>query len=115
MKPNHVCQNPRCPYGLDGKPKIYYACNYCDKTGYRHAACSPECYAQLLEDKKIMSFLPHRLDLSPQETQKMLSKPIEELEQMALEELKDYRDIVDRFGISAAIDMINQEIDRGKI
>jgi len=50
--PNRICKNLKCPYGVNGQPKCYYACADCDRTfNWRSVACCPECYIAYTKDQ----------------------------------------------------------------
>lgn len=120
MKPNHVCKNAHCPHGVNGEPKHYYACNYCDKANqWRSMACCIECYDEYMKQivearaaNKKVNLLPERTDMTQEEVQELLEQPIEEVLEQTKEELKDYLD--EGNTVAEAIEQINDEIDNGK-
>lgn len=115
-KANHICKNRNCPHGINGEPKHYYACNYCDRTKqWRSMACCPECYdeymKQVLEarskNQKVNS-LPQRIDKTEEEIIEMMNAPQEVVLEQTKEELNEY--LKDNNSIAEAIDTINNEI-----
>lgn len=116
-KTNHICKNKNCPNGVNGEPKHYYACNYCDRTNqWRSVACSPECYDEYIKQvldarskNMKVNTLPERTDMTQEEVQKLMEKPVEEVKEEVVADLSDYTD--NGLTISEAIEVINEEID----
>lgn len=116
-EPNHICKNINCPNGINGEPKHYYACNYCDRSNqWRSLTCSIECYeaymqqiAEARSKNKKVDTLPNRTDMSKDEVQELLEQPIEKVMEDTKEDLKEY--LSDGQTIAQAIDTINSEID----
>lgn len=103
-KPNHICAN--CG-------KSYYACNYCDRTGYRWLACSPECFKQVAwkHGTKYYHLKPQRTDLTDEQINELLEKPIEEVRRESLAQLSDYKTEIEQIGFDGVVDLINRELD----
>ena len=103
-KPNHVC-------ACCGK--AYYACNYCDRTGYKWLACSPECFAKVAWrfGSKYAKYKPQRTDMTDEEIEDMLNKPLEQVKAESELELIEYKDELDEIGFNGVMDLINREID----
>lgn len=97
MKPNHICKNSNCTKGSDGKPKHYYACDYCDATlAWRSVACCIECYEEYI--KQVRQARKHtKVD------------EIKLAKDKTLDELKDYKDDIETIGLEKTIDKINKE------
>lgn len=98
IKPNHKCMNSECG-------KEYYACNYCDKTSYRKYACSPECYAKVVDyfaaqKKKLIRNTPTDEELSTAYTE-------------SVAEISEAVPNVEKIGIEAAVEIINKKIETG--
>jgi hypothetical protein len=112
-KPNHICQNPKCPYGIDGAPKHYYACDYCGRTeNWRSICCCRECYLQLHPDGRV--YYPVRTDKTQEEVEDMMRKPVEEVLSDTLKDLNGMEETISEVGIAGAIDLINERIDNEK-
>ena len=116
MKPNHKCANSKCTTGEDGGRKLYYACDYCDRTAsWRSICCSIECYEQYTRDTNAQVTYPQRIDKTQKEVKEFLENTsIEESIEKTKEELKDYKEELNEYGISKTIDIINEEIDNKK-
>jgi hypothetical protein len=120
-EPNHICKNINCPNGINGEPKHYYACNYCDRSNqWRSMACSIECYeaymqqiAEARSKNKKVDILPDRTDMNKEEVKELLEQPIEKVMEDTKEELKEYLD--DETTIAQAIETINSEIDSNRV
>lgn len=120
-EPNHICKNINCPNGINGEPKHYYACNYCDRSNqWRSMACSIECYeaymqqiAEARSKNKKVDILPDRTDMNKEEVKELLEQPIEKVMEDTKEELKEYLD--DGTTITQAIETINSEIDNNRV
>ena len=113
FKPNHICKNSNCPYGKDGKPKEYYACNACDRTGYRRIACSRECYTVVLERLNPSELsVPNRTDKTSNEVDSLMSKPLDTVIAETKQELSMYAEEIEAMGLEAVIDLINEDIDK---
>lgn len=116
-QPNHICKNINCNKGEDGKPKHYYACDYCDRSRqWKSMACCIECYDEYMKQivearskNKKIDTSPNRTDKTKDEVQKLMNKPLDEVLKETKEELKDY--IKDDVSISKAIEQINTEIE----
>ena len=116
-KANHICKNINCPNGIDGKPKEYYACDYCDRANqWRSMACCMDCYdaymQQVVESRsknETVNILPERIDMTENKLKELMNKPIENVLETTKEELKEYTD--DGYTIAEAINLINAEID----
>lgn len=114
---NHICKNKNCPNGINGKPKHYYACDFCDRTKqWRSMACCPECYdayiQQVIEARaknKKVDILPDRTDKNETEVKELFEKPVEEVLESTKVELNEY--LEDGRSIAQAIDKINEDID----
>lgn len=104
MNPNHVCANPKCR-------KHYYACNYCDRTSYRRIACSPECYATIVELERAKN-IPNRTDMSAGEVNELMNKPMDSIIAETKQELSMYAEEIETMGLEAVIDLINEDIDK---
>lgn len=103
-KPNHKC-------AYCGKE--YYACNYCDRTDYRRFACSQECFAKVAWKfgAKYAHLRPQRTDMTEEQIDDLMEKPIEQVKAESLEELKDYREEIEQIGFNGVVSMINKELD----
>lgn len=120
-EPNHICKNINCPNGINGEPKHYYACNYCDRSNqWRSMACSIECYeaymqqiAEARSKNKKVDILPDRTDMNKEEVKELLEQPIEKVMEDTKEDLKEYLD--DGATIAQAIETINSEIDNNRV
>lgn len=119
-KTNHICKNKNCPNGVNGEPKHYYACNYCDRTNqWRSVACCPECYdeyvKQVLDARSKntkVDTLPERTDMTKEEVVELMETPVEIVLEETKEDLSEY--IEDGLTVSEAIETINEEIDKKK-
>lgn len=112
MKANHICQNKYCTKGEDGKPKHYYACDYCDRTAKWQAfACSIECWNDIVAINNGTYMKPKRTDKTEKEVNDLLNKDIESVKKDTLEQLSDYKEDIEEGGISKAIQTINRELD----
>ena len=100
-KPNHIC-------ACCGKE--YYACNYCDRTGYKWLACSPECYEKVVITTPPQIKRPQRTDMTDEEIDEMMNKPLEQVRQESAEELSDYKDELEQIGFDGVVDLINREM-----
>ena len=102
-EPNHVCAY--CG-------KAYYACNYCDRTGYKWLACSPECFAEVAwkYGSQYAHLKPQRTDMTDEEIDEMMNKPLEQVRQESAEELSDYKDELEQIGFDGVVDLINREM-----
>ena len=115
-KANHICKNKNCPHGINGEPKHYYACNYCDRTNqWRSMACCPECYDEYIKQvlearskKQEVNLLPQRTDKTEEEVVVIMNTPEEVVLEETKSELSEY--LKDSGSISEAIDTINKEI-----
>lgn len=115
-KANHICKNRNCPHGINGEPKHYYACNYCDRTKqWRSMACCPECYDEYIKQvlearskKQKVNSLPQRIDKTEDEIIEIMNTPQEVVLEQTKEELNEY--LKDNNSIAEAIDTINNEI-----
>lgn len=109
IKPNHICANVNCTNGENGTRAHYYACNYCSRTAsWRRLCCSKACYAELLKSRAAAQEI--RTDKSREEMETLMETPIEQVKQDTLKELEEYREIIETFGISEAIDRINEKL-----
>lgn len=109
LKPNHICQNPNCTKGTDGKPKHYYACDYCNwSQNWRSIYCCIECRD---EARQTAGKKPVRTDISQIEVDELMNRPLEEVLEKTMADLADYKEEIDQVGIGATIDLINEEID----
>lgn len=114
---NHICKNINCPNGVNGEPKHYYACNYCDRTNkWRSVACSMECYDEYMKQvvearskNKEVNLLPIRTDKTEKEVIELLEKPVGEVLADTVEDLKEYLDGSNT--ITEVIEAINEELD----
>lgn len=88
-EPNHTC-------ACCGKR--YYACNYCDKTGYKWLACSPECF-----NKVAWKYGAKYAHLKPKEEE------IEEIKKQSEIDLSDYADELKEIGFDGVMYIINKE------
>lgn len=121
-EPNHICKNPKCTKGSDGGRKHYYACNHCDRVqNYRSVACSWECYLEYQEavieartKGNNVSTVPERTDMTEEEVNDLLNKPLEIVLQETKEELKDYIDPNGSTNFAEAVAKINDEISKTK-
>lgn len=117
-QPNHICKNINCPHGINGKPKHYYACNYCDKINqWRSVACCPECYDAYMEHvvearskNKKVDLLPNRTDKTKEEVEEILNQPVEQVLEETKKELAEYLD--EDTSIIEAVEKINEDIDQ---
>lgn len=120
FKPNHICKNPNCTKGEDGKRKHYYACNYCTRTqNWRSVACSWECFIEyqnaVIESRtknKELSTFPERTDMTPEELKVLMSKPIETVAEETKRELEEYIDKDGSINLSESIKIINEKIEK---
>ncbi len=113
IKPNHICKNPECR-------KHYYACDYCDRSqNYKSVACSFACYQKyvdlVIEERskgRKIDVKPERTDMTENEINELLKRPMEDVLSETKEELKEYiqDDTVTDF--SEAVEKINKEIDK---
>lgn len=111
-KPNHICNNPYCNKGIDGQPKHYYACDYCDRINtWKAYACSVECYKDILAINTGKKQRPNRTDISEKELDKLMNKDIKEVKQDTLKELSDMKEEIAEGGIDKAVEVINKKID----
>lgn len=109
LEPNHICQNPKCRKGKNGKQKHYYACDYCGwSQNWRSICCSRECFLEL---QNYSAKKPKRTDKTEKEVDEMMSKSFDEVMESTMTELADYKESIDEIGIGATIDLINEEID----
>ena len=119
-KTNHICKNKNCPNGVNGEPKHYYACNYCDRTNqWRSVACCPECYDEYIKQvvdarskNKSVDTLPDRTDMTKQEVQELMERPVDEVAAEVKNDLKEYID--EGLSVAEAIDEINNEIEKNE-
>lgn len=119
IKLNHICKNPNCNKGFDGKRKLYYACNYCDKTNnWRSIACSFECYQEYMNivlkernKSKRINVYPERTDMSEKELFKLLNTPTKVVLEETKEQLKNYIDTKEFDSFSKIVDQINTSVD----
>ncbi len=117
-QPNHICKNANCPHGINGEPKHYYACNYCDKINqWRSVACCPDCYdaymKQIVEARsknKKIDLLPNRTDKTKDEVKELLNQPVEQVIEDTRKELSEYFD--EDISITEAVEKINADIDK---
>ena len=117
-QPNHICKNVDCPHGINGMPKHYYACNYCDKINqWRSVACCPECYdaymKQVVEARsknKKVDLLPNRTDKTKEEVKELLNQPVEEVLEETKKELAEY--LYENTSIIEAVEQINEDIEQ---
>ena len=123
LKPNHICKNPNCNKGVDGKRKQYYACDYCTKTqSWRSVACCFECYDEYMSAVKNariknqnIDILPERTDMTREEVVNLvMNTPIEEVKQKTKEDLSDYADDIETLGFSKTMDKINNNLSKKK-
>lgn len=114
-KPNHICKNPSCK-------RKYYACDYCDRTQrWESVACSWDCWLKYQDaviearskNKKI-SLMPERTDMTNEEVQELMKKPVKEVLEDTKEQLKDYISD-DTPDFSSAVKKVNDEIDKKKV
>lgn len=117
LEPNHICQNLKCTKGKDGKQKHYYACDYCGwSENWRSICCSRECFVEKTEfereAKMISPMRPVRTDMSNEEIEFMMNQTSDEVMKKTMEELSNYKESIDTFGLGAVIDIINEELDR---
>ena len=115
MKTNHVCKYSKCNLGEGGKPKEYYACDYCDRVkSWRSMACCREHYdlyiQEILDSRSHNAGLPKRTDKSEAEVKQIFEKPIEEVKTETEKELGEYMD--NGKSIEEAIDTINEDINK---
>lgn|GEM_PF-605502 len=112
--PNAICKNKNCR-------SPFLSCIACAKIGsYRAICCSIKCYdeyAKQIEEsrknKKVIKkedLLPERIDIPQYNIKRMIKKPIEELIEVAKEELGEYGYLVDTIGLGAAVDEANKNI-----
>ena len=103
-KPNHVC-------ACCGK--LYYACNYCDRTGYKWLACSPKCFAEVAWKYGVANAprKPQRIDKTEEEIKEMMNQPLEQVKAESEAELSDYKDELEQIGFDGVVDLINREMD----
>lgn len=121
IQANHICKYSGCNLGLDGKPKEFYACDYCDRiSSWRSIACCREHYDLYIKeelDKKskrgVLDLLPNRKDKTKDEVIQMYSIPAEVVLEQTKETLKDYLND-DLSNLNNAIDQINKEINEGR-
>jgi len=59
---------------------------------------------------KSVNFLPERTDMTDEQLDELMGKPVEEAIEMTKEELKDYADDVENIGFGGTVDMINEEL-----
>ncbi|MCM1315240.1 MAG: hypothetical protein NC244_07735 [Alistipes senegalensis] len=117
-QPNHICKNINCPNGVNGEPKHYYACDYCDKINqWKSVACCPDCYdaymEQIVEQRaknKKVDLLPNRTDKTKEEVQELLNKPVEIVLEETKQELGEY--LEEGLSIPEAVEKINSDIDK---
>lgn len=121
IKANHICRYSGCTLGKDGKPKEYYACDYCDRiNSWRSVACCREHYDSYIREeldrksrKGILDLLPNRTDKTKEEIRQLYNIPAEEVFNQTKESLKEYIND-DMSNLNDAIEQINQEIDNGR-
>jgi len=115
-QPNSLCKNENCR-------KPFYACAYCTHTNaWRAVACSPECFVAYTEqvhvarkNRKNLNTKPERTDMTDEQLDELMGKPVEEVIEMTKEELKDYSEDVERVGFGGTVDMINEELRNSQI
>lgn len=121
VQPNHICKFSGCKLGKDGKPKEYYACDYCDRiNSWRSVACCREHYDSYIREeldkksmKTVLDLLPNRTDKTKEEIRQMYNVPAEQIMEQTRADLKDYlKD--DMSNLNDAIEQINQEIENGR-
>ena len=113
IKANHVCKNPECK-------KLYYACNFCDKTqSWKSVACSFSCYQKymdlVIEERskgKTIIVKPERTDMTEKEVDILLDRPIEEIVEETKKELKEFADIDGNVNFAKAVDEINENLNK---
>lgn len=113
IKPNHICRNPECK-------KVYYACNYCDKSqNWRSVACSFACYQKYMDlviaersKGKIVEVKPERTDMTEKQVDELLDAPVETVLEETKAELLDFADIDGNVDFAKAVDEINRELDK---
>lgn len=119
-EPNHICKYSGCTLGEDGGPKHYYACSYCSRSeAWRAMACCKEHYNLYIqevlaarESGKEVDTLPERTDMTKDEVEELMKRPVEDVLEEAKEELKDFADEDGTVNIAEAVDTINREHDR---
>lgn len=112
-EPNHICQNPYCKNGIDGKPKHYYACDYCDRiTTYLAYTCSKECWMEFCDVNNGKKALPKRTDKTQDEVEKIYELPIEVVKEETLNDLSDMEEVIKEVGLQGAIEEINTKISK---
>ena len=104
IKLNHTCANCR---------KRYYACDYCDRTSYLRLACSPECYAAVVEAAKANNFTS-RTDKTKDEIDVLSKKPLEEVYKESVAEISEVIPGVEAIGIEQAVEIINETLKSEK-
>lgn len=120
MKANHKCKYSKCTLGDDGGRKEYYACPHCDASqSWRSMACCKEHYNLYIEEVLAarasgnnVDLLPERTDMNPDEVKSLVNTPLKKAIEITKEELKDYAEDIDEIGIPAAVEKINEEIDK---
>lgn len=113
IKPNHICRNPKCK-------KVYYACNYCDKSqNWRSVACSFACYQKYMDlviaersKGKTIEVKPERTDMTEKQVDTLLDAPVETVLEETKAELADFADIDGNVNFAKAVDEINRELDK---
>lgn len=118
-KPNTRCKYSGCTYGENGTPKLYYSCSYCSATeAWRAMACCREHYTLYIQEVLAareadeIDMLPDRTDMTKDEVKELMAKPIDEVKEMAREELSDFIDENGNLDIADAVDQINEELDK---
>lgn len=115
-EPNAVCR--QC-----GKP--YYVCNYCTRVqNYMTYVCSQACYEEYTKavldrrkenaDKFRQEFInvyTSRHDLTPEQYNELMSKPINQVAEETKAEFKEYFDKYPGASITEIVSIINKEIN----
>lgn len=60
--------------------------------------------------KRKVNLTPERTDMTDEQMQELMDKPIEDVMEMTKEELRDYADDMAAKGLGGTIDLINEEI-----
>lgn len=115
IKPNHICKNPECK-------KHYYACNFCDKNkNWRSVACSFGCYQKYMDlviaersKGKSIEIKPERTDMTEEEVDELLERPIEEVMEETKKELKEFADVNGNVNFAKTVDEINKNLEKKK-
>lgn len=120
-KANTICRNPNCTHGVDGKPKMFYACYSClKKERWRSYCCCYECYEEYTQiilksraEEKPIEVIQNRTDMTKEQILEVKNMPEEAVDEyVKTVELKDYFDEDPDMSIGEAVEKVNKDIER---